>query len=73
MSDDNTPKRKVNVDKIASANPRINAAKFKEWRQKMDRIERLGLSSDERHNPPPRQVQSFPIGSQRVRSGNLSR
>ena len=44
MSDDNTPKRKVNVDKIASANPR--AAKFKEWRSLIAPIERIGLSSE---------------------------
>ena len=53
MNSNDTPKREVDVDKIASTNPRINAA-FKEWRRKMDRLERLGLIPD--------RAQPLPIG-----------
>ena len=73
MNSNDTPKREVDVDKIASANPRINAPKFKEWRRKMDRLERLGLIPDDRRPPPPRRMQPLPIGPRRIRTGNPPR
>ena len=67
-----TPKEQIDVDEIASRNPAINAARFKEWRRKMDRLERLGLVPDERRGPPPpRKMQTLPLGRRQVRSGNL--
>ena len=72
MSNDRPPKKKIDVEKIASGNPAINVSRFKEWRRKMDRLERLGFVSDERQEPPPpRRMQSFPIGPQQRRFGNL--
>ena len=63
MSNTDIPKKRVDVDEIASTSPRIDVAKFKEWRRKMDRLERLGLIPDERRGPPPpRRMQSIPIG-----------
>ena len=49
------------------------AARIKEWRRKMDRLERLGLVPDGRGDPPPRKMQFPPFGPRSPRSGNLSR
>ena len=69
---DNTLKREIDVDKIASENPGINAVRFKRWREKMRRIERLGINCDEpRGPPPPRRTQAIPLEGRPVRSGNL--
>ena len=66
------PKEKIDVDKIASGNPAINVSRFKEWRRKMDRIERLGFAPGEQREPPhPHRTQSFPIGPQQCRYCNL--
>ena len=73
MSNSSIPKQKIGVDKFAAANLRINAARFKEWRRKMDRLERLGLVPDGRGDPPPRKMQFPPFGPRPPRSGNLSR
>lgn len=74
MSEDTTKKRTIDVDEIASGNPAINADKFKEWRRKMARIERLGLGSDEpQHRQPQDKAPPVPNGAGLFRMGNLLR
>ncbi|MCY3973104.1 MAG: hypothetical protein OXF52_02730 [Candidatus Dadabacteria bacterium] len=73
MSQNNTIKRRIDVDEIASKNPAINADKFKEWRRKMERIERLNLDSGEEPKQRPQDSKpSVPNGLGLFRVGNLS-
>ena len=71
MNQDNVVKRQIDVEKIASDNPAINATRFKKWRRKMERIERLGLEVEKQQ--PQEKKPSVPNGLGLLRVGNLSR
>ena len=66
--------REIDVDEVAANNPGIDAVMFKDWRQKMDLIERLGLNRDAPSGPPPpRKVQPIGLGGKHTgRSGNIA-
>ena len=72
MSQDRLVKQRIDVDEIASGNPAINPARFKQWRRKMARIERLGLDAEELDNPHPQgKNPPVPNGRGLYRMGNL--
>lgn len=74
-----TPKQKIDVDQLAAGNPAIDSARFKDWQQKMQRVDRLrkhiedlGINQDKQRDPPPNRMQTLPIRGRRVRFGNIS-
>ena len=64
-------KQRVDVDAIASRNPAIDASRFKIWRRKMARIERLGLDAEAQPSaPPPTSPPAVPNGRGLFSMGN---
>lgn len=76
------PEQTLDIDQLAADNPAIDAARLKDWRQTMRRVERierlqkrleeLGLNPDKPRDPPPRRMQQpILVGGRRVGFGNI--